>query len=109
MTVPETYERVCRDIRGREIMPGDLLRSPHFRGPRRQMFYLYHTAVMRDGKLWGIPTAALEPTKAKGGGEFRLGCFPAQYEIIAGYDPHYVDRPTILEAAAARLAPGVTG
>lgn len=47
----------CYDSRGIPIHRGDLLRLPHFRGPRRKMYYNYHVAVgvtTPDGKHVGL-------------------------------------------------------
>lgn len=37
----------CYDSRGYPIHPGDLLRTPHFIGPRRKQYYLYHVVGYR--------------------------------------------------------------
>lgn len=55
------------DKRGVPIYPGDLIRSYHFRD-RRRTYYLYHTATMKDGGMYMVPTDHLEPSKVAGGG-----------------------------------------
>jgi len=91
-------EATLLDSTGREICPGDLLRSPHFIGARRKQYYLYHTAVMRDGRMRMVPTCHLEPTKAGGGGDCLLSASIAKTTtIIQGYGPgdilSFEDRP----------------
>lgn len=76
------------DKNGREIKDGDLIRQPHFRGARRKQFYIYHVAVDRGGRLYGVPVSELSPTvKARdGGGTFILtGDILKAVEIIDGY------------------------
>jgi len=74
------------DAKGYPVYPGDLLRTPHHRGARRKMYYLYHTAVLRDGVLMAVPTAHLDPSKVSGGGVCCVkdlgGCV-----IVQGYGP----------------------
>ncbi len=43
----------CHDSKGIPIYPGDLLRSFHFRGQRRRIFYLYHVAIF-DSEAGGM-------------------------------------------------------
>ena len=78
------------DRKGVPIHPGDLIRSFHFIGPRRKRYYLYHTAVCRDGAMYMVPTSHLEPTKVEGGGccllsQNHLDAYDA--EVICGCGP----------------------
>lgn len=74
-----------RDANGRKIYEGDLLRSPHFRGRRGKMFYLYHVVVVRDGRLWMVPTSHLAgEAYIKGGGDCLLKFRSPNTEIIDG-------------------------
>lgn len=84
------------DMHGRKIEEGDLLRSPHFRGPRRKMFYLYHVAVVRDGRMWMVPTSHLAGESfKKGGGACPLSCLDGAVEIIDGHrNGWWYERPT---------------
>lgn len=88
------------DINGVPIYRGDLIRTFHFRGPRRRIWYLYHVAVLKDGRLELAPTSHLEPTKIGGGGR----CMASQSllndnkaEVISGSGPDgclcFIDRP----------------
>lgn len=84
------------DINGREIYPGDLLKSPHFRDGRRQ-YWLYHVAVMRDKAMWAVPVSHLEPTRRSNHGACLLGPqIAATMEIIHGHGPgdgmYFTDR-----------------
>ena len=97
------------DKKGREIMPGDLIKTDHFIGARRKRCYLYHTCVLThvngNGYLRLIPTSHLEPTyKDKGGAcDIRAVNTDAECEIIHGFgysdnthhilDDCYEDRP----------------
>ena len=57
------------DIPGRQIKPGDLLRSFHFRAAvRRQRHYLYHVAREHySGHLQAVPVAVIaDPQKRQG-------------------------------------------
>ena len=74
------------DKHGRQVYPGDLIRTFHFRGARRKVYYLYHTAVSRDGGLELVPTAHLEPTKKSGGG----ACWASQ-ELLDGAGAEIID------------------
>jgi hypothetical protein len=88
---------LIRDKHGREIRPGDLLKSFHFQeAKRRQKHYLYHVVVV----VWDqekpyfrmVPTSHLEPALAHNGGSCLLtpglasnaeiidGCGPADHE-----------------------------
>lgn len=60
----------CYDSRGVPIYPGDLLRTPHFRGPRRKMYYLYHVATYDTtaGGMRMLPVQWLEPSYKRDGG-----------------------------------------
>jgi hypothetical protein len=89
------------DKHGVPIYPGDLIRSFHFRGgPRRRIYYLYHTAAYVDGAMRMVPTMFLEPTKRNRGGE----CLMSQglmdeAEVIMGSGPgdclDCFDRPRV--------------
>jgi hypothetical protein len=76
------------DKHGIPIYPGDLLRTFHFRGKRRKIYYLYHVAVW-DAKyecMSMVPVSYLEPTRANRGGQ----CWLSQgieTEIIDGTGP----------------------
>lgn len=90
--------QIHRDKNGREIRPGDLVRSPHFRErQRRRMNYLYHTVVMENGRLWMVPTSHLEPTLASEGGKCLLRWLHPEAEIIDGVYPWWRDRPQVRE------------
>jgi hypothetical protein len=93
-----------RDKTGREIVPGDLLKTFHFTGARKRRHWLYHTVVQEEGRLWLVPTCWLEPTKVSGGGRCCIGWldtaldgFLRDCEIISGHGPgailSYEDRP----------------
>lgn len=90
----KTLEQV-RDVRGFPICPGDLLRTPHFRGARRKQYYLYHVAVMKDGHLYAVPTQNLEPTMSNSGGTCLVKDLPP-VTILSGFGPapaiHFEDR-----------------
>jgi hypothetical protein len=76
------------DKNGVPVYPGDLLKTYHFTGPRRKKFYLYHTAVLTNGSMQGVPTSHLEPTRTKGGGTFWLKTENlANSEVISGHGP----------------------
>lgn len=86
------------DMNGVPIYPGDLLRTFHFQGRKRRKYYLYHTAVYRDGAMHMVPTAHLQPTKIKDGGACLMNDDSAvNCEVIHGYGPKpyidYLDRP----------------
>jgi len=84
-----------RDCKGREIKPGDLLRSPHFRDRRRRLHYLYHVVVQCDGVLEAVPYAEVITGK-KDGGRFWLNVDPRlveDVEIIASVTHDHEDRP----------------
>jgi hypothetical protein len=61
----------CHDSKGIPIYPGDLLRSFHFRGQRRRIFYLYHVAIFDSeaGGMRMMPASYLEPTIPRTGGD----------------------------------------
>ncbi len=96
---------LMRDRHGREIRPGDLLKTPHFREARyRRMNYLYHTVVVtwdRDKPYFGmVPTSHLEPTEVDGGGSCALMPeLAAAAEVIHGHGPGdrvwWQDRPKL--------------
>lgn len=76
------------DKKGVPVYPGDLIRSFHFTGARRKKYYLYHTAVYKDGAMHMVPTAHLEPSCVKGGGSCLLSQdLMADAEVIAGHGP----------------------
>ena len=81
---------ILRDKNGRQIMPGDLLKSFHFRAANRRhgIQYLYHTVVEDDkGFLTAVPTSNLNPAHAESqqGGSCPVRCIASSTEIIAGY------------------------
>ena len=86
-----------RDVKGREICVGDLLRSPHFVGARRKKFYLYHVAVNREGVMYAVPTSHMEPSLRQYGGDCPLGYVHKYMEILHGSGPgdclSFEDRP----------------
>lgn len=57
------------DKNGVPIEEGDLLRTEHFRGPRRKMYYLYHGVVRNEkhGVLEMVPIQELCGLKPQGG------------------------------------------
>lgn len=77
------------DMKGYPIYLGDLLRSFHFVGPRRKMYYLYHTVVLEKGNLYMVPTSHLESSLANGGGKCLLKWYQTdtESEIISGHGP----------------------
>lgn len=90
---------IC-DKKGIPIYPGDLIRSFHFCGRRRKVYYLYHTAIMNrfEGCMELVPTSELEPTERGKGGRAWLGLWlGAHGEILSGHGPgkirSYEDRP----------------
>ncbi len=92
-------ESVC-DKHGIPICIGDLIRSPHYIGPRNKMHYLYHVIVKEKGTLFMVPTSHLEPSLRDGGGKCPLmsACSDTwAAEIISGYGPDpilsFEDRP----------------
>lgn len=94
-----------RDEKGREIMPGDLVRAFHYRAAqRRRKQYLYHVAVVREGFMLMIPASQLEPSKAAiGGGSYMLTAdMAARCEIISGLNKvgddliQYHERPRLV-------------
>jgi hypothetical protein len=98
-------ERQYYDKNGIPIYPGDLIRTFHYRGKRRRIFYLYHTVILREGYLEMVPTCHLEPTKAKSGGRCWLKALDAdQLEVIYGYGPgpmdDFTDRPKVKERSS---------
>lgn len=88
------------DKNDRPIYAGDLLRSFHFRGARRKVYYLYHVAVWnpKEECLEAVPTSELEPKLVNRGGRCRLFQDTADdMEIISGHGPGAIldfnDRP----------------
>jgi len=94
------------DKRGVPIYPGDLIRSYHFQDRRGRTFYLYHTAVFKDGAMWMVPTDHLQPEKISGGGSCLLSQgLMANAVVISGYGPKgcldYTDRKRVKGVANA--------
>ena len=91
------------DAKRRPIQPGDLLRTFHFRAARRrEKWFLYHVAVVRDGRLWMVPVHELEPSmEGRGGACVMRQGFLEFTEIIAGFGPKphltFKDRPRFAE------------
>ena len=93
----------CHDSKGYPIYPGDLLRTPHFIGPRGRRYYLYHVACLETTKeghdyLRMVPARYLESTIKRTGGDPLLSDEIAEETtIISGYGPgellDYLDRP----------------
>jgi hypothetical protein len=86
------------DKKGVPIYPGDLIRSFHFRGARRKIYYLYHVAVLKNGRMWMVPTCYLDPTIKDTGGRCYLEQNNLlQAEVISGHGPEpysdHEDRP----------------
>lgn len=87
------------DRKGIPIYKGDLIRSPHFIGARRKMYYLYHVVVDANGTLMLVPASHLEPSCVADGGICPLDVLPDSWaaEIISGYGPEpylsYDERP----------------
>ena len=101
------------DSRGIPIYPGDLLRSYHFTDRKGRKYYLYHTAVYRDGAMVMVPTCHLEPTRIKGGGSCLMSDeIAATIKVISGYGPgdclDHIDRPR-RKVAARKFADHPTG
>lgn len=89
------------DRKGVPIMPGDLVQTYHFTGPRRKRYYLYHVAVLRDeGYLEFVPTTCLSHDPHGGKWTTRSDVL-GDAEVIHGYSmegqPYYPksyeDRP----------------
>jgi hypothetical protein len=86
------------DRNGREIMPGDLLKTFHFFGARKKRYYLYHVATIKEGFLMMTPVSWLEPSFKREGGECRIEQSNMNNtEIISGDGPngdsYFEDRP----------------
>jgi hypothetical protein len=100
------------DTNGVPVYPGDLLKSYHFTGRRNKRYFLYHTAVYRDGAMYMVPTCHLEPTKLSGGGSCMLTQeLLLESEIIAGHGPgdmHYEDRAKVADAMLSAREKGTT-
>lgn len=62
----------CRDVNGREIFVGDLLRSYHYTGARRSKQYLYHLVIEHDqgGMLSPVAVPVEEFAFGPKGGRF---------------------------------------
>jgi hypothetical protein len=100
-------EKAFYDKHGRQIHKGDLIKTFHFTGARRKKYFMYHTAVEREGVLYMVPIADLEPTCANQGGTCRVEAIiraGADIEIISGYGPgdilNFEDRPKVRSSAA---------
>ena len=80
------------DIKGREIVAGDLLRSWHFYDRRaRKHNYLYHIAIPKNGTLYAIPYATSAGLRSESDG----GCCDIKYctfEIIASISDYLTER-----------------
>lgn len=86
------------DSQGVPIYPGDLIRTPNFVNGRGVRYYLYHTVVSLNGRLWMIPTSHLEPSKVKGGGDCQVTqAHVGRARVISGGGPgdilDFDDRP----------------
>jgi hypothetical protein len=57
--IQDARHGLMRDKRGREIRPGDLLRTYHFTDNRQRKHWLYHTVVLAN--LPGIHDAVVLP------------------------------------------------
>lgn len=86
----------CHDSKGIPIYPGDLLRSFHFRGARRRIYYLYHVALMIDGAMRMV--GVCEVPEVIDGKSKLPGCLMSQdlaikTTILHGFGPkkEYVD------------------
>ena len=81
----------AHDKNGYPIYPGDLLRTYHFRGVRRKVYYLYHVVVWnRKEKIMEmVPASHLVPSRRKGGGRAWIfkGGILHDSEIIDGVGP----------------------
>lgn len=111
--IQDSRHGLMRDKRGREIRPGDLLRTYHFTDNRQRKHWLYHTVTLiRSGGLYYfkmVPTAHLEPLLANDGGSCLLTPELAREAIIlAGYGPGdlcYDERPIVLPPAGRTEEP----
>ena len=65
-----TTEQEIYDRHGIPVREADVIRTFHFTGPRRRKYYLYHVAVLRNGRLYGVP--AHELAVKPDGGTFLL-------------------------------------
>lgn len=81
----------CHDSRGIPIYPGDLLRTPHFRGRRRKQYYLYHVATFDQdaGAMRMVPTCHLDPALRdspdhRGGNPLLCDDLAAEATVIEG-------------------------
>ncbi len=98
-----------RDKHGREYHEGDLVRTPHFRGPRGKLFYLYHVVTIDgDGHVWLTPTSHLAgDSYVRGGGKCLLKYASPGAEIIDGHtNGWWYDRPRIRGNVAAQPQEG---
>ncbi len=88
----DTRHGLMRDNTGREIRPGDLLKTYHFTGARKKRYWLYHTVVVvwvkQNPYFRMVPTQQLEPTLIDSGGACALTPdLASNAEIIAGHGP----------------------
>lgn len=91
-SIQDTRHGLMRDSTGREIRPGDLLKTYHFTGSRRKRYWLYHTVIVvwdrQNPYFRMVPTSELEPTMIGSGGACALTPdLAVNAEIIAGYGP----------------------
>jgi hypothetical protein len=90
-----------RDIKGREIREGDLLREFHFTGFNRKKYYMYKLAFLLDGKYWRAAHIHEIPQKGLGiNGSVPLELVAPHAEIIDGYacvgdETSFEDRPCL--------------
>lgn len=88
------------DSRGFPIYPGDLLRTPHFRGARRKQYYMYDVAVMCQGAMRGVAVHNAYKPKSKLPGYLLSQEHASQSTILCGYggannEVSYEDRPRV--------------
>ena len=88
------------DIKGREIFPGDLLRSWHFYDRRaRKHNYLYHIATMKSGFLYAIPYDRASGFKSESNG----GCCIVKdfiFEVVASTSDYLPERRRVKDGGA---------
>lgn len=75
---------IQRDINGREIKPGDMLKTFHFRAANRRhgISYLYHVVTVKDGRLWAVPVCHIHDNT--GGGSCPVSVMK-NAEIVYGW------------------------
>jgi len=77
----------CCDKNGIPIHRGDLPKTPHFTGPRRKRYYLYHVAVRDEdaSAMRMMPVQYLDPgVKREGGMPLLSDDLAANAEVIDG-------------------------